>query len=109
MTSALQEKHSISSIPLVQRTAEKSRLVRSVMLSALLVSSLSSVAVFAARLLSALPISEADAITLSMIGASVCFTSLPFLIAVFRRHERAAVMIGSVVVFLMVLLAGVVS
>ncbi|MBX9952970.1 MAG: hypothetical protein K2Y39_27600 [Candidatus Obscuribacterales bacterium] len=109
MTSALQEKHSISSIPLLQKTTENSRLVRSILLSVLLVSLLSSAAVFAAKFMGSLHISNTDASTLSSIGASICFTSLPFLIAIYRRHERAAVMMGSVVLFLMVILAGVVS
>ena len=109
MTSALQEKHSISSVPFVHKATGNSRLVRSILLSVLLVSLLSSAAVFAAKYMGSLHISNTDAITLSSIGASICFTSLPFLVAIFRRHERAAVMMGSVVVFLMVLLAGVVS
>lgn len=109
MSTLLQEKRSVSGQSLVGEAPADSSVIRSVLLSALLLSVLCSVAVFAAKSMGPLHLSEADSMTLSTIGASVCFTSLPFLVAIYRRQERVAIMVGSLVVFSMVLLAGLVS
>lgn len=107
MSIVVQEKKQTFNQTIVRTTEERS-IASSVLLSALLVSALTSAAVFTAKSMGTLQTTENESMALAVIGASICFAALPFLIAMYKRQPRAAVVAGSVVVFSMTVLAGMI-
>ncbi len=109
MSIVLENKFSTSGQTLVKESAANSSMVRSVLMSLLLVAAVASAGVFAARAFGSFQLPEGLSSTLAILGATVCFTSLPLLVAVYRRQQQAALIGGSVVLFSTVLLAGIIS
>ncbi len=110
MSTVLEEKLCSSNQTFSRESAfEKRSLIRSILLSALLLSSISSVGFLATHSIGSFEVNDATAVTLSAIGAAVCFTSLPLLVALYRKKQQLALLAASFLVFSMVVLAGVIS
>ena len=110
MSIVLQEKISIRTQTAARESSvESSSLLRAVLLSALLVSAVTSAGVFAARSVGSFEITEDMSMSLAYVGASLCFFSLPFLVALYRKKQQLALLAASFLVFSMVVLAGVIS
>ncbi len=110
MSMVLEEKLVTSNRALARASAVgTSSLLRSVLLSALLTSVVCSAGVIAARSMGSFEFTQTTTITLAAIGACVCFISLPILVALFRKKQKAALVAASFVVFSMAILASVIS
>lgn len=110
MSIVLKEKRSAVNQTLVEDAFGKnSSLVRSILLSVLLVGFMVSAGVFAAGSMRSIDMTESLSTSLCIVGAGVCFFSLPFLVALYGKKQQLALIAGSVLVFSMVLLAGVIS
>ncbi len=110
MSIVLEEKLDISNrVFLGESAVGASSFIRSILLSALLASTVCSAGLLATHLMGSIEVSETSAMTLSAIGAAVCFTSLPLLVALYRRKQKLALVAASFLVFSMVMLAGVIS
>lgn len=75
--------------------------------SSLALSVISGFAIFAARSAGSIQLNQSEINLLATVGATICFTSLPLMVAVYRRHEKLGLIGGSVVFMSMALLAGV--
>ncbi len=109
MSIVLEEKLEISNAFLGESPAGTSSLIRSILLSALLVSTVCGAGIFATRVMGPFEVTETTTATLSAVGAVVCFTSLPFLVALYRKNQPLTLIAASFLVFSMVMLAGVIS
>lgn len=90
-------------------TAGTSSPVRSILLSALLASTVCSAGIMFTHAMGPFEVDETTAVTLSAVGAAVCFTSLPLLVALYRKSQQLALITASLLVFSLVMLAGVIS
>ncbi len=110
MSIVLEEKLVISNRDFVGESGNRtSSLIRSILLSALLASTLCSAGILATSAMGPIEVSETTLLTLAGFGAAVCFTSLPLLVALYRRKQQLALIAASFLVFSMVMLAGVIS
>lgn len=109
MSIVLEEKLATPNMRMAESFAVDSiSIIKSVLLSTLLVTTIAGAAIFAARSATTISMTEPMSMQLAYVGAGVCFLTLPLLVVFYRMQKKLALVTGSVMFFLMVFVASVI-